>query len=155
LAAPRARVPLSVADRVVARAIELSGEPGIGFHLGLQMRIATHGDVGIAAMTASTLREALGVATRFTPTRTNALELRLKEAAGVASLFIEERAQFGASRETLITSLVVGIWQIGNALTGKELVGDAEFRFPEPAHYERFKGFAPGAVRFGEPVTRM
>ncbi|HEX4475368.1 MAG TPA: AraC family transcriptional regulator [Polyangiaceae bacterium] len=155
LSEPGANIALPLMERVVARARELSGEPGIGFHLGLQMRIAVHGDLGVAAMTASTIREALEVATRFAPTRTNALSLSLQELGDKAALVVDERASLGSARDVLLVSLLVGIWQIGNALTGKELHGDADFAFDEPAYYFRFSGFSPGHVRFGQPTNQI
>src|SRR4029434_9500938 len=74
---PAVRVSIGTVNRLVERAIALTGEPGLGFYMGLQMRISAHGYVGFAAMTASNVREALELAVRFTPTRTTALALRL------------------------------------------------------------------------------
>lgn len=155
LSDPSTRLPIPTVERLVARARELSGEPGIGFHLGLQMRISAHGELGIAAMTASTVREALEVATRFAPTRTTAIALRFQLDEGVASLIVEERAPLGTARDVILFALIVGIWQIGNALTGRALEGGADLVFEEPSYFRRFADFAPGAIRFDQPVNRM
>jgi AraC-like DNA-binding protein len=155
LAEPGAKLSLSLQEKVTERARQLSGEPGIAFALGLQMRIGAHGEVGIAAMTASTIREALEVATRFAPTRTTAIELRLREEGDVAALVIEERAPLGTMRDVVILALTVGIWQISNALTGRQVRGDADFAFEEPEYFQRFVGFAPGTIRFGRPANQL
>jgi AraC-like DNA-binding protein len=73
LAVPDARLGVSEVEALVARARALTGEEALGVHLGFQMRISAHGYLGFAAMTAPTVREALAVAIRFAPTRTNAL----------------------------------------------------------------------------------
>lgn len=155
LSDPAARLPFATFVRLVDRARKLSSEPGLGFLLGLQMRISVHGNLGMAAMTASTVREALEVAVRFAPTRTNVIALRLHEEGETAALLIEERWPLEGVADVVLCALVVGIWQIGNALTGESLTGDAEFTFAEPSYFPRFIGFAPGGVRFSQPANRI
>ncbi|MFW6051219.1 MAG: AraC family transcriptional regulator [Myxococcota bacterium] len=155
LARPGARLPMPTVIELTERARRLSGEPGLGFYLGLQMRVSTHGELGVAAMTASTVREALELAERFAPTRTTALSLRLHEDAGVAAVAIDEHVSLGSVRDVILLSLVVGLWQMGMALTGRELRGDVDLAFEEPGYFARFAPFAPGRVRFGQPVSQL
>ena len=136
------------------RARALTRNPGLGIQLGLQMRASAHGYLEFAAMTASTLREALETATRFVPTRTNALSLSLHVSDQRASLVIEERADFGDARDAILFALAVGIWQIGDALTGRELTGAADFAFPRPAYVEQVTGLRQ-SLRFSQPVTQL
>ena len=49
-------------------------------------------------------------------------------ASSRASLVIEERADFGAARDAILFALAVGIWQIGDALTGRELTRRGRLR---------------------------
>jgi AraC-like DNA-binding protein len=154
LAVPGAKLEVAVMVKLFERARALSGNPGIGIQLGLQMRASAHGYLGFAAMTASTLREALETATRFVPTRTNALGLSLHVTEPSASLVIEERADFGPARDTILFALAVGIWQIGDALTGKELTGAADFAFAKPSYVDGITGFRQ-RLRFGQPLTQL
>jgi AraC-like DNA-binding protein len=155
LAAPGRRLPLDTVIALVERARALTSEPALGFHLGLQMRIAWHGMLGFAAMASSTVRDALETAIRFAPTRTNALALRLDVAGDTAALAIEERAPLGAAQDAIVLALVVGIWQIGNALCGRVLAGSVDLAFPEPAYYAPFARLAPARLRFDQPEHRM
>jgi hypothetical protein len=155
LADPATRLPLTSFERLIERARALTGEPGLGFHLGLSMRISAHGHLGFAAMTATTLRDALDIAARFAPTRTTAVALRLETDGDNALVVVEERARFGSARDVIITALVVGIWQIGNALTGRALRGGLDLAFAEPAYFARFVSLAPGPVRFEQPRTQL
>lgn len=155
LSRPRAALSMQEVEALVLRAIELTDEPGLGVHVGLLMRASAHGHLGFAAMTARSVREGLAVAIEFAPTRTRALSLRLDEEGERAALVIEERADFGKARETVVTALLVGIWQIGQALTGRELVGHAEVAFERPTHYARFAPFMKGMVRFGRDDHRL
>jgi AraC-like DNA-binding protein len=157
LAAPNARLPLTTVAALVERARVLTGEPALGFYLGLRMRISAHGFLGFAAMTAGTVREALQLATRFAPTRTTALSLRLAEDGGNAVLTIDEHADFGAARDVVIFALLTGIWRLGAELTGRALAGSAEIAFPAPPYIERIvaTGLIPGAMRFSSDAHRL
>src|SRR5262245_49835608 len=103
---PRGRVSIPTVEALLTRAKVLTGEPGLGFYLGLQMRVSAHGYLGFAAMASSTAGEALEMAVRFTPTRTNAIALRVHRSGGVASLVIEELYPLGAATDTFILSLI-------------------------------------------------
>lgn len=155
LADPAARLPLSRVEALIERARTLTREPGLGFYLGLKMRISAHGYLGFAAMSAGTLREAVELAARYAPTRTTALALRLHEAGGSASLVIEERTPLGRARDVLIFGLAVGLWQLGCALTGRPLTGGLDVAFPEPDYFQRFAHATPGPVRFGQPLHQL
>jgi AraC-like DNA-binding protein len=154
LADPAARLSIAQVNAVVARARALTGEPGIGIHLGFQMRVSAHGLLGFAAMTAPRVRDALVLAERFAPTRTNALALHLREDRDAASVVLEELGDLGEARDAILFALVVGIWQIGSALTERPLDGSAELAIAEPAYFARFGRGAP-RVRFGQPANRL
>jgi AraC-like DNA-binding protein len=138
----------------VARARELAKDDAIGILLGMQMRVSAHGYLGFAAMTSPTARDALELAQRFVPTRTNALALAVHVREGRASLVIEERGDFGTARDAVLFAISIGIWQIGMALTGRVLEGSADLAFPRPAYFDRFEPFAP-RTRFSQPVNQL
>src|ERR1019366_247144 len=154
LAVPGARIEVPAFAALVTRARKVTGNDAIGILLGLQMRASAHGYLGFAAMTASTLREALETATRFVPTRTNALGLSLHVGERTASLVIEERTDFSEARDAVLFALAVGIWQMGDALTGRQLEGSADFAFPRPAYTEKFANVGP-VLRFAQPATQL
>lgn len=150
-----ARVSLDELIPLLERARILTGERGLGIHLGFRMRASAHGFLGFAAMTARTLRDALTVAVRYAPTRSNAFALSFREADEMVSVGIEERVDFGPARDTLIFWLAAGLWQMANALTGTTLEGDGEFTFPRPDYIERFEPELPGHFRFDQPANRL
>lgn len=153
LADPTTRVPLRVCEAIASRALELTREPALAVHFGLQMRLSSHGFLGFAAMTAGTVREAIELATRFVTTRTSAIGLSLYVEGDTASIVIEERTSLGQMRELVVIALIIGIWQLGQALTGKPLDGAGECAFPEPA----FLRDVPQATRltFDRPNHRL
>lgn len=155
LADPAQRISIPVVEDLVTRARALTGEPGLGFYLGLQMRISSHGYLGFAAMASSTVGEALELACRFAPTRTTALGLHLHADGDLASLVVEERVPLGAAQDVIILCLLIGIAQIGDALTGRALEGFADVTFPEPEYARRFQGIGGRRLRFGQPAHQV
>jgi AraC-like DNA-binding protein len=151
---PEGRLSLATVEDVVERARQLTGEPALGLFLGMQMRISAHGYLGFAAMTAASVREAIEVGIRYTPTRTTALRLLLEVDGEEASLVVEELADLGRARDVIILALLVGIWQIGQALTGQELRGTADVGLPAPPWVRRFEKLMP-QVRFGRARHRL
>jgi len=153
LADPTTRIPLKVCEAIIGRAQAMTGEPALAFHVGTQMRVASHGFLGFAAMTASTAREAIDIATRFASTRTSAIALTLHVEGDSASLVIEERTPLGTIREFVVIALLVGIWQLGQALTGAPLEGFAECAFPRPTYTTNLP--ISDRVRFDCPAHRL
>lgn len=155
LADPGRRVPISAVQKVATRAVELSGEPGLGFYLGLSMRASSHGYVGFAAMSAKTLREALALAVRFAPTRSDVIALSTEERGGEASITITELAPLGAARELVITSFVVGLHEIAAAIAGRRVPDRAEVALPEPPYAKRFRHVHGDRIRWNKPAHRL
>jgi AraC-like DNA-binding protein len=152
---PHGRLPIEAFGAVVERARALTGEPGLGFYLGLQKRVSMYGYLGFAAMSAGSLREALELFVRFTPTLTTSISLNLLVEGAVASLTVHEHFDLGTARDVALTSLMVGMQQIGKALTGRELQGErADVALPEPTYFHRFKHLMPN-TRFGQPVSQV
>jgi AraC-like DNA-binding protein len=153
LAEPTTRVPLRVCEAIVGRALQLTQEPALAVHVGLQMRVSSHGFLGFAAMTAGTVREAIELACRFVSTRTSAIGLALYVEGDTASVVIEERADLGSMRELAVIALIVGLWQIGQALTGKPLDGVGECAFAEPAFLRNIA--QANRLAFDRPAHRL
>ncbi len=155
LADPLARLPLSVVGRIAERARALTNDPALGVQLGKQMRVSTHGYVGLAAMTSSTVRDALEIGLRYAPTRTSALALRLHVEGDDCALVIAERAPLGPARELVILAILVGIAEIGRVLTGKDLDGVMEVTFARPTGPEAERTLAGYRIRFEQPVHQL
>ena len=157
LSDPETRVPLPWFERLVRRAERLTGEPGLAYHVGLHSRVSLHGFVGFAAMTASTLGDALGLAERFGRTRTDAVTLVTRREGDTASVILEEHVPLGELREFMVTALFLGLATIGDGLVGRSLPGHVEVTHAEPAYFPRFLQALPAleAVRFGRAVNRI
>ncbi|MBZ0234529.1 MAG: AraC family transcriptional regulator [Deltaproteobacteria bacterium] len=151
---PNARVSVATCTRVVERAHELTGEPALALYQGMQMKVSSHGFLGFAAMTASTIREALAFAERFAATRTQVIGVATVVESDSAAIVFEERAELGGLREFAIIGLMIGVWQLGQTFTGRKLSGVAECSFPAPAYLARVP-FSADMLRFDCPANRL
>jgi AraC-like DNA-binding protein len=154
LITPHARLPVPLYVRLVERARELTGEPGLGFLMGLQMRVSAYGYLGFAAMSAGTVREAIDCAIQFAPLAQSAIHLRLHVEDRRASLIFDEAADFGSARDAIIIACLAGLWRIASTITGRDLNGVAELAFPEPAYHARFAHLVPETV-YGQRMHRI
>ena len=152
---PCCRLSIVTYAALLERARALSGEPGLGFYLGLQRRVTGYGYLGFAAMTASSLREALELATRFTPVVTSVVHLRLQVERRIACLTVEEQVDMGNVRDIPLIGLIFGMGQIARTLTGQNFANDyVDLAIPEPAYFPRFKHLMPNA-RFDQPANQI
>jgi AraC-like DNA-binding protein len=152
---PSGRLSAATYAAILERARTLTGEPGLGFYLGLQKRVTAYGYLGFAAMTASSLREALEIATQYTRVVTSLVQLRLHVEPRVACLVVEETVDMGSVRDIPLISLVFGMHQIAGTLTGRDLRPESlDLAIPEPDYFPRFKHLMPNA-RFEQPVSQI
>lgn len=153
---PSARVDLATFTALVRRAERLTGQPGLAYYAGLHTRVSWHGFLGFAAMTASTLGEALELAERFARTRADAISLATRTSGGLASVILVEHTPLGELREFFVTALFIGLALIGESLVGKPLDGRLDMTHAEPPYFQKFAAAVPGlaSVRFGQPVNR-
>jgi AraC-like DNA-binding protein len=122
--------------------------------MGLQARVSAFGHLGFAAMSASTVREAIDLAVQFAPMISTAMGLRLRVESGVASLIVEERADLGSVRDVIVLARLAALWTIAISLTGEDLKGTAETTIAEPPYHGRFEKLVP-PITYGRPTNRI
>ena len=150
---PQARIPFRSYLAIVDRARTLTGEPGLGFCWGLQMRVSAFGYLGFATLSAATLREAIELVIQFAPLISTATSLSLDIDGKVAALTLEEHADFGSVRDVVVLARLTGLWKIAQLITGRQFEARAEIGFPEPRYHARFAHLVPHVV-YGARVTR-
>ena len=139
---------------LLERARQLTGEPAIGLHLGTQLRVSALGSLGMAILSASTIREAIDLGIEFMPIVTTALGLRMRVEGREASILVEEHADFGTARDILLLAVLTSLWRIGTRMTGQCMTGFADLAMPEPPYFGRL-GRIGAHIRFDQPVTRL
>lgn len=151
---PLRRIPAPAMHELLRHARELTGEPGLGYYLGLQKRVSLYGYLGFAALSAPTVRRALELAVEFAPIYSTALAMNLTITGGTAALHVDEQTDFGPVRDIVLISFMLGLQTIGHALTGVESGHVVELAIPEPGCHARFAHLTKN-WRFGQPATRL
>lgn len=149
------RVDYFAFSYLLNRAVKLTHEPGLGFLLGMQMRVSTHGMLGYAAMVAGTLGQALELALRYTEIQTATVLLHSQRVDDKVVLTIEQRLPDYPLGEIVITFLMVGFGKMAEMLTGKAIHGTATISYPHPEYFSRFEHLLPGTVSFDQPKNTL
>jgi AraC-like DNA-binding protein len=152
---PTRRLSMPTYAALIERARALTGEPGLGFYLGLQKRISGYGYLGFAAMSASSLGEALELVIRLSPMLTTSLTLRLRVEEQVAALVVDEHVDMGSARDVSLIGLIYGLKTISQMVTGQDVRSSyIDLPIPEPAYFPRFRHLMPTA-QFGQPIGQV
>lgn len=158
LAQPTARMSALEWTRIIIRALELTGEPGLGYEYGLRMQPTLHGVVGYATLTCTTMRQALEISARYTRVRQAHFSMRLVEQPERCLLEVHEKIPITALRSFFYENVLLSFARGHAVLLGRELTDfpDLEiwFDWPEPPYHRAWADRLPG-VRFSQPVNAL
>ncbi|MBN1653342.1 MAG: AraC family transcriptional regulator [Deltaproteobacteria bacterium] len=154
LETPDYRLSIPTFRTLVDRARALTGEPGLGFYIGLYRRLTEYETLDFVATSASTLDEAIQFVVRHLPVVTTVLTFRLEVKGAVAAFIIDENAELGSIRDYIYFSLLTSIWKGFSLLTGKDLNETVHLVFPEPPYYSRFSNLMP-ETHFEQAVNQI
>jgi AraC-like DNA-binding protein len=145
---PHARLTALQSGSMLVNAMEMSGEPAIGYEIGLHSSLTTHGIMGYGLISSSTVRQAIGLSERYLPARLPMLTMTLTVDGPVAAIEIVENAPLGTVRQCTLDLFLVGVARIAPVLTDRlrrseEL--ELWFDYPEPEYYARFADRLPVA----------
>jgi AraC-like DNA-binding protein len=152
---PDGTVPGTAMARLALRAIELTGEPGLGFYQGLYVKLSAHGAVGLAAMTSATLEQAIRVAERYFALRAQHIAVELRVEGEEAILEFIETVTLGRVRGFMLEAVITSFLQMTKTMLGRPVSCRIEVAIPEPAHFQGFAHLWPGPVRFSCPKSRL
>ncbi|SIQ14965.1 AraC family transcriptional regulator [Aquipseudomonas alcaligenes] len=126
--------PLSFAQaqRLIRRAIVLSGCPWLGLEMGCGMPVSVHGPVGYAASLCADLRGVLQVLERFSVLRLSSLRLSGREEGERYRVTGEELFDLGDAREHILATAAGVCLRLLEAVCGPLPAGRLQFAFPFP-----------------------
>lgn len=144
--------------RLVSKAQELTGNSGLGYEYGLRMRPTVHGLVGYAAMSATSIRDAIDITVRYARARQAYFELFLEEQGEFCQLVLKERFPIPVQRHFFVEQILCGLARGFAVLLGRDLEDfpDAEMclDLPEPGYFARWRSQLR-RVRFGCSVNAL
>ena len=155
LAVADGRVTSADAARVVANALHLTGDYGLGLEMGLRTKPTAHGYLGYAAMSCASLRESLELAIRFVQLRQSdvTLELTVDGADGV--LQADQAHDLGAHRQFFLEGMMIGLARVAGFVLGETML-DCELclDWAEPPYFAAYRARLP-RVRFDAPAVQL
>ncbi len=154
---PGARVSVIDIAVMLDRAMALTGEPGLGYEIGLSSSLMSHGLMGFGMLTSPTFRDAIRLGTEYLQIRVPVLSAELRVVDDVAVVSVVETVPLGELRQILFDLFLVKVARIGGAVTQYSLgLDDVElwFDYPEPPYYRRFADRLP-PVRFDQGANEV
>lgn len=152
-----ARVSRHDAGTILLRAIKLTGNPGMGFEIGLLSSITTHGLVGYGLMASSTLREGIEFGNKFLPTRLPYLRLDFYVDGPQAVVSVLQTADLGIVRNHTYEFFLVGVCRLFlQSSFGLIREEDMELwcDYPQPKYYAHYRERLP-KMRFGKASSQV
>ena len=155
LADPDGRLTAMEAGTLLQLGVELTGEPGFGYEVGLRSSLTSHGVMAFGLLTSATLRQAIELGVEYGHVRLPMLRLHLVEDGDQAGVDVQETFPLGSVRQCLFDLFLVGLARMTPALTGRPVDSvELWFESPEPEHFARYRDRLP-PVRFGMGVNQL
>ncbi|MDE0853364.1 MAG: AraC family transcriptional regulator [Nevskia sp.] len=155
LSQPYLLIPGREASKLTQRLMDMAGVEGIGFELGLRIKPTSHGYLGYALMSCSTLRQGAALLRKYLPLRTDHFTLQLRQEKERVAFLFSEAHDLGAQRRMLFEEMMTIVYQNASFLVGEPL-RDCEmwFDWPEPAYADAYRDRMP-QMRFEQESNRL
>lgn len=143
---------------LLRRVIQHTQDPGFALRIGQQLQIATHGPIGVAAYTSSTLGEALSTIARFYSIRGQFIDIGLRSDGTHLALTLQLRIPFEGDEvglfliEAFLASAQTGI----EFITGHPLQeGRLILNYPPPPHAKLYHNCFHQPIQFDGDETAL
>jgi AraC-like DNA-binding protein len=129
------QVPVPVFRRLVADALRTSGEPALGLLVGERLLVHTHGNVGAAALSGASLREAVEVFEQYFGLRTPLAHITHEARGREVRIVVHERVGLGDVRQSVLEAVVLAIKNVIDFVAlGLRPVRQVYFPFEKPEY---------------------
>ncbi len=143
-------------NQIIDRALRLTGEPALGYHFGLHLKLSAHGFLGYAVMTSATLGEAIQLVEKYFTTRSGALRFSSFIEGETAVVQIDSAVDVAPPFAFPFESLLVGLCHAGAYIAGESsLEAEVWINYPEPAYYARCASLLPCPIRYNMPLHQL
>ncbi len=147
---PTTRIPAAIANELALRQVQQTGDADLGLKAGRLMPLGRAGALDYAMHSAATVREAIGVADRYTRLFSDLLTIRLELDGDRANV----RVEVGIAAPRTVPDFTMSAWFTNH--TPKPLPAAAHlecwFAHPRPDDTDEYeRTFAPAALRFNAP----
>lgn len=152
---PDTRFGLMEYGQLCIRALQLTGEAGLGYEFGLRNNLTTHGFHGFGVMSQQNVREAIEFAVRFAPIRMPGWDLRFFVEGEQAVVDVRETVPFGILRQYALDMILVTLTNsVRQFLRRSEPGLELWYNCPEPDYFSRYRERLP-PVRFSMAANQI
>ncbi|MGY2224661.1 AraC family transcriptional regulator [Pseudomonas gingeri] len=158
LAEPGARLSIPRYMRLGHAAIQLTGNPALGLHMGRLSRLSQAGLAGITAAQAPTVREAARTLTRFEALYGSNYrgQSSFHEDAGGAWLRFYSISPYNAYNRFVVDSIIAGWLRQLSSVAGQALRAERiDIEFSEPDYAADYRLLGDGPVHFGAEINQL
>jgi AraC-like DNA-binding protein len=156
LANLRATIPTTEWEALLVRAIELTGDSGLGLAMGESWSLSMLQVVGQLVVSCRTMRDALSVFERYRALLGNNSVWQLEERDETAWLYLDHALKHPVAAPVSMEAVLSLTYRIGRGFSGHAVAAkEIWFSHPEPAHSAQFARVFDCPVRFGQPHNAL
>jgi AraC-like DNA-binding protein len=134
---------------LIRNAFRRFSRPGLGLHFGQALHVGHQGMLGVAAMTADTLRDAAFLTQRFYKFLSPALVIEIREEGDDCVVQANEAWDLGPLRPFAVECLFVGLYRNMCFVMGlEEFACRFDFGYDPPAYAAQYPQYLPGEISF-------
>ena len=135
--------------QLIQQSKTLSKEPALGLYLGSQLTIATHGLLGMAALSCDSLEQALQLVCRYISTRSPLISLHISKQANQTVLRLTEQYPLADIAPFIAETVLVALHQVLQVLSANQYQpGAVQFAFTAPSYQALYPVFFDCPVHF-------
>lgn len=143
------KVPPATFEHLISRTIGLTGQFGLGYQLGLQMKEPHYELIGQAVKNSKTLRDTIEVCLAFSRFHSSSIRISKTESEEEVTLHFEPASDDYDPETWAMEMLIISFASAATSLTAKPIRGSARLMIEKPAVYEDIKHLLPGSAEFG------
>ncbi len=142
---------------IIDQAYRLSGNPALGFEVGLAEDLSTLGILGYAMFSCETLGQALDIGVKYHRTAQSLLENRLLlDDASMSIITAPPFAVTAQQHRFAVEELFTGLLRIAQILTGKAVLpARMHCAYSKPAYHERYRQVFQCPIHFNSKETAL
>lgn len=144
-------IPFATFRQLVADSLTVAEEPALGLFVGERLVASTHGFVGYAAVSSSTVGEALSVLEQFMGLRTSLVAIHRRAHGGEHRVDFVAQEPLGAIARPVYEAVVLSVKNVlDDATMGGFSVAYVAFPFGEPEYAPLAQELLDCQVRYGQ-----
>lgn len=149
-------LPLDQHVTLLSKTLSLSNNPAFGLYIGSQLQIATHGAIGVAAYTSSSLGEAISTIARYYSIRGQFIDIQLDSTADDIIIKLLLRTECNDVGMFLLEAFLASAQTAIEFITGIPIQqARLQLAYAPPSHAEQYYHYFHMPVEFNQAQTAV